>query len=860
MMDAAGEWMQKTGHGTKWELQYSYAFHPGHQLRLQMENEKNGDELSYIRYTDYQKGEIGTQWTDSCQNTWERKTFASREDNVCITSLKSLSGVQASLVISVDDIARMSNEEDVGTRLADIRYRKVADKNGCYLGWIAHYPFYENSALNRGVAAGITRIFAVGKDAQQEYVFGSDTADAFVNPNGGAKEQVINVGGDKSPSVRISGAEAVYLITKTGRDTDAETMEAFVNRDNRDAETADGTAWKLIRCLLDDTRLAAEKYSTKEDCSDFDYEAALAPSARIHAEMFNRLSCSCCTAPEDIKMQSYTNEELIRAQQASKGKLLPAMLERLYENGRYACICASGIQAPRLGGMWTGAWGCQWSGDYTTDANINLQIAGANIGSLPEETIGFLNVMLKNVTDWQLNARQIYGIDDALLAPPRTDGDTAVLNHFDSPFPGQIWNAGAAWLLLPVYEMRQCYGSGKIALTDEIRKELAFTGNRYDNIQDCHGNTIIYNLRNTLELSDERAEQILQDGYFDLDSDILYPLLTKTANFWLGFADARYYTKDGKAYYEESHRRLADDEYWLLLPGYSPENKPSNTGEHFTANVVMDISAARSTMEMAVCLEKDLCKPGWEERTAAYAAYEKHLPPYLYESTGELKEWALWGYEETYSHRHGSQLYGLWPSYEAQRNEQLFAGAAKLIATKNTVFSTDNRSGHGWLHRALTMARLKEGAGVRDTLLPLVSNNMLYSSMMMAHNNDMTSAYCTDAVITIPAVELESLVYSDEDVIELLPALLPELAGGGCLQGTQGIHTRRNGTIRSLRWKPGMIEAVLKDCAGSRLLVTGDRLIVNGVDSTERIVADSRGICYYKVETDDESIQMIEKI
>ncbi|MGN1097491.1 MAG: glycosyl hydrolase family 95 catalytic domain-containing protein, partial [Clostridia bacterium] len=748
MVGAAGEWVREMNIADKWELQYTYAFHPAHQLRLQMEGAANGEEASYERYTDYMTAEIGTNWTDKNGVSYERKTFASREDNVNITSLKSRSGGKINLTVSIDDIARMSNEGGVGTKLADLRYRKVADySNADYIGISAHYPFYKNSEFNEVGFGGITRI--VIKGGSKKYVFGSETADNFANPKGGATDTEMNLGYDKNPSIRITGADEVYLITKTDMGFDIGTLGEFEKS---------AVLPEYINRLIADTAEVVEKYGGK----NFDYEKALAVSAEKHSAIMGRLTYAVCTDDKDIAMRSCTNEELIAAQQASKDKLLPAMLERLYYNGRYAAVCSSGIQAPRLGGMWTGAWGCAWSGDYTTDANINLQIAGANIGSLQEETIGFMNVMLKNITDWQLNARQVYGIDDALLAPPRTDGHSAVLNHFGS-WPGQMWLSGAAWLIYPMYEYYQCFGNQNIPLTEDIRKELEFTGNLYEGYTetldkygtkgDYHdydirdnitGERVIYNMRNTLGLSDERAEEILTQGYFDLEKDILYPLVTKTAKFFIDFVDPRYYVRDGVAFYDENHTEMAEGDGWYIAPSYSPENTPANTGKGYTANAAMDSAASRNMMEIAEELENKLDYEGREERIERYRYYAAHIPEYLYEDSGELKEWTLSAYTENYGHRHGSQLYGLWPLHEAETDTKLFAGAKKLIETKNSVPTGDGKSGHGWLHRGLTMARLKDGGGVKDTLLPLVSNKMIYTSMMMSHNNDGTSAYCTD--------------------------------------------------------------------------------------------------------------------
>ncbi|MGN0180905.1 MAG: glycoside hydrolase family 2 TIM barrel-domain containing protein, partial [Candidatus Ornithomonoglobus sp.] len=138
--------------------------------------------------------------------------------------------------------------------------------------------------------------------------------------------------------------------------------------------------------------------------------------------------------------------------------------------------------------------------------------------------------------------------------------------------------------------------------------------------------------------------------------------------------------------------------------------------------------------------------------------------------------------------------------------------------------------------------------------LPLTIWSMIYDSMMMAHNNDRTAAYCTDPVITIPAVELETLVYSDENTIELLPAMLPELEQGGALGGSEGMHTRNGGKVSALEWNETGVTAKISESEGTRLKLTKsyDTLTVNGADVTAELKRDSTGDSYYEIATNDE--------
>ncbi|MBR5535979.1 MAG: glycoside hydrolase N-terminal domain-containing protein [Clostridia bacterium] len=218
MLNAASEWMKEMGLGDKWSLQWTYSFHPGHQLRIQMKDAKNGEEKFYERYTDYQTGEIGTNWVDKNGNGWERRSFASREDNVNFTSIKSTDGKKLSLTLTIDDIARMSNEG--GADVKNLRYRKIVDtENGDYIGISAHYPYYPNSLLNNGGYAGVTRVVAIG--GTKEYVFGTNAADSYVNPKGNATDAEMNLGEDKNPAIRTATREYVPAIVDVNTDGEA---------------------------------------------------------------------------------------------------------------------------------------------------------------------------------------------------------------------------------------------------------------------------------------------------------------------------------------------------------------------------------------------------------------------------------------------------------------------------------------------------------------------------------------------------------------------------------------------------------------------------------------------------------------
>ena len=138
----------------------------------------------------------------------------------------------------------------------------------------------------------------------------------------------------------------------------------------------------------------------------------------------------------------------------------PLTAEALYHSGRYLLLSSSGTLPSRLTGLWLGQWGAAWSGDFTTDANINLQISSAILTGMPELLDSYTALIADQIEDWRTNAGTIYGAR-GILAPSRTDGEHGLLFHLDDEWPWAMWVAGADWLLLPLLEYWQATGDDK---------------------------------------------------------------------------------------------------------------------------------------------------------------------------------------------------------------------------------------------------------------------------------------------------------------------------------------------------------------------------------------------------------------
>ena len=297
----------------------------------------------------------------------------------------------------------------------------------------------------------------------------------------------------------------------------------------------------------------------------------------------------------------------------------------------------------------------------------------------------------------------------------------------------------------------------------------------------------------------DEIHHLYHTAELDLEADILYPLLTKQANFWAQICTPEYFTDaQGKACYQEGKKTLNPGERYIILPSYSPENQPKGYESTITANATMDITAARDGLKMAVELEKALAKEGWQQAVDKWERLMNNLPEYLFDETGAIREWAMREYRENNEHRHISHLYCAWPAYEAHDDEVLAAACNTAIVNRNREnVGKDDTASHGWVHKALVAARLKNAQFVYDLLYTILSSDIYFTSMMTDHNTDRSSGvYCTDTCIGMVGIINEMLLYSNTGVIEFLPALPRQWTKGSI----GGLMARTNAKVTSLQW------------------------------------------------------------
>ena len=740
--------------GNPHSYDHLYSYHPGASLRIKQD--KQSGTQGYKRYTDYTTAAVGVEYTNS-KGTWKRLSFTSQCDGVSITKMSASSkGSKINATISLDDISALSNfgkgsNDTKEKNELDLRYKKLVDEDANFITMVAHYPNYTNTELKKGGYATVSLVICEGGSKER-----------ITTDNPSEKQYV----GKDNPEISIKNATNVYIISITDR-----TFNMGEYNDFAKAESYD-----LVDELCAKLNSVVDKYTSK---GKFDFKKAFENHTDIFTPMYNSLSLDLGA---DTKI---SNDDLLKNTR-NKSEISNTLAERAYYSGRYAYLCCAGVTTSRLYGMWIGEWSPSWGSKYTMDANVNLQTSSMNTSNILSAPLGYVNFILRQVNDWEDNARTSHGMTNALQAPVNSDGDKAIAEScYEYPF--RYWNAGTSWMLQPLYETILCYGDLQVPICDEFD---------LDKLKGILSPT-------ETPLTDNQINAWKNRGYLNLKEDILFPLLIKSANYWEQLMTPEYYTDaDGYIRYQAGKTTLEDGETYCIIPSYSPENNPTGFSSRACANSSIDISACNSNIEMLLDIAKDV-DPNYN--TSKWVELQKNLPKYIYDTDGSLKEWSTTTFNENNTHRHLSHLYCAWPVMDTQYDSALKQAA--ILAVKNR--ASENEASHALIHRTLIAARLKDRDSATEAIIGLMNSRIYYNSLMTNHHTNQQSAYCTDYTIGYLGMVNESLVFSNKGEVELLPCLPTSGFDKGKMSG---MRLRTQATLTNLEWnvKTKTVKATIK--------------------------------------------------
>lgn len=168
-----------------------------------------------------------------------------------------------------------------------------------------------------------------------------------------------------------------------------------------------------------------------------DFASLLKRHEKIHGELFGRMRLDL-GGGADHKL---TSEKLL----AKTTDALPsrALIEKVFDAGRYNIISSTSDLPPTLQGVWAGTYDPPWASDFTHNGNVPSAIASMLMGNMPELMLAYTSYMEWLVPYLEVNAQRIFGARGIEL--PSRSTTNGFNNAFAVRFPGQYWVAGAAW-------------------------------------------------------------------------------------------------------------------------------------------------------------------------------------------------------------------------------------------------------------------------------------------------------------------------------------------------------------------------------------------------------------------------------
>ncbi len=357
-------------------------FHPG--LFVNIRQEPVGMLADYERTENFQTGEVCVRWRDD-RGQFQRRLFVSRTDNLIVLSLTGPAPCELEFPA-------------VGHELIQSAQHTSSD-------WVTYHNVY---AKGKGGYDAVVRI--ARKDEGRDVLL------------------LIRIVPWKTPLPKAHSEAWPYAPDNP----DFSRPGVF----NPVPALADSSVVAYQRA--EDARTLLPELKQSLVIVQPDYDALFAPHAKEHGALFSRVTLDLGGGANRAR----PTEKLLDIA-AREDSLPPALMEKMYDAGRYMLICTAGELLPNLQGIWSGSWTPAWSGDFTLDTNVQSAMAAACSANLADLMEGYFRKIESLYPEWRLNARRTYGCR-GLFSSSRAS-NTGLLLHWGY-WDLLFWTAGAGWL------------------------------------------------------------------------------------------------------------------------------------------------------------------------------------------------------------------------------------------------------------------------------------------------------------------------------------------------------------------------------------------------------------------------------
>jgi hypothetical protein len=387
---------------------------------MHLESPKTSSVKNYLRTVDFESTEIRVYWSDE-RGDWVRRSFASRPDNVIVKLLTAPKG------------------QSLNTRISLQTFERVLTGSGA-----TGVPPGQSLA-HAQMASGPSEVL---QDYNEQRLIYKCRLDPSTDNSGyaGMVRVVCNGGSARMEGNNLVIADAISVMLLTR-------IEWFADYGEDKVEAL---------------RQSVEQLTP-------DYDAMLERQRKIQSEAMNRVTMNLGGASQF----GWSTEEIL-SDQRSRLDYSPALLEKIFEMGRYWFIYTSGKYPTMVA---------------ETNANINLQISPGPQGDLREGMDAYFDWMESIAPDCRVNAKNIFGCRGTSypLLPDKGVGVSfhyAVASPMGEIWPHPYWISAGGWCYRPFWDHYLVTGDTEFLRNRVVPglRELALFYQDFLSITDKNGN------------------------------------------------------------------------------------------------------------------------------------------------------------------------------------------------------------------------------------------------------------------------------------------------------------------------------------------------------------------------------------